>query len=182
MAPSLDKPVTVEFQSKVTPHSSARSTIFSWRVVRRIPKPLAPEKLASTELSESTKRIPRKTCPSPGRIATPSPRSALKVPGINPSPQALSMGGFAPSATITSKPFIRADGAKPPIDKARSEEHTSELQSQSNLVCRLLLEKKKKYITKQSQQHKTELQSHSKIVYRLLPENNNNNHQGNHTN
>src|SRR5688572_31442863 len=29
-------------------------------------------------------------------------------------------------------------------EKARSEEHTSELQSQSNLVCRLLLEKKKK--------------------------------------
>src|SRR2546430_3343965 len=28
----------------------------------------------------------------------------------------------------------------------RSEEHTSELQSQSNLVCRLLLEKKKAYI------------------------------------
>src|SRR2546430_12203524 len=28
-------------------------------------------------------------------------------------------------------------------DAARSEEHTSELQSQSNLVCRLLLEKKK---------------------------------------
>src|SRR5256886_13590842 len=28
--------------------------------------------------------------------------------------------------------------------QARSEEHTSELQSQSNLVCRLLLEKKKK--------------------------------------
>src|SRR2546430_12520892 len=28
----------------------------------------------------------------------------------------------------------------------RSEEHTSELQSQSNLVCRLLLEKKKYYI------------------------------------
>src|SRR2546430_12207015 len=29
----------------------------------------------------------------------------------------------------------------------RSEEHTSELQSQSNLVCRLLLEKKKKATT-----------------------------------
>src|SRR5688572_33206100 len=29
-------------------------------------------------------------------------------------------------------------------DAERSEEHTSELQSQSNLVCRLLLEKKKK--------------------------------------
>src|SRR3989475_7812774 len=30
------------------------------------------------------------------------------------------------------------------LEQARSEEHTSELQSQSNLVCRLLLEKKKK--------------------------------------
>src|SRR5436309_11450954 len=29
----------------------------------------------------------------------------------------------------------------------RSEEHTSELQSRENLVCRLLLEKKKKYMT-----------------------------------
>src|SRR5688572_31856036 len=29
-------------------------------------------------------------------------------------------------------------------DKVRSEEHTSELQSQSNSVCRLLLEKKKR--------------------------------------
>src|SRR2546427_4152961 len=34
----------------------------------------------------------------------------------------------------------RGRGSRP----ARSEEHTSELQSQSNLVCRLLLEKKKK--------------------------------------
>src|SRR5688572_31772554 len=31
-----------------------------------------------------------------------------------------------------------------PVGRRRSEEHTSELQSQSNLVCRLLLEKKKK--------------------------------------
>src|SRR2546430_9728340 len=30
------------------------------------------------------------------------------------------------------------------IQRTRSEEHTSELQSQSNLVCRLLLEKKKR--------------------------------------
>src|SRR2546430_7678198 len=30
----------------------------------------------------------------------------------------------------------------------RSEEHTSELQSQSNLVCRLLLEKKKKRLAR----------------------------------
>src|SRR2546427_6754251 len=35
----------------------------------------------------------------------------------------------------------------------RSEEHTSELQSQSNLVCRLLLEKKKKKQTKESRRY-----------------------------
>src|SRR2546430_9487093 len=34
--------------------------------------------------------------------------------------------------------------AKVGCEQCRSEEHTSELQSQSNLVCRLLLEKKKK--------------------------------------
>src|SRR2546430_12505872 len=34
-----------------------------------------------------------------------------------------------------------------PVGASRSEEHTSELQSQSNLVCRLLLEKKKKKAT-----------------------------------
>src|SRR2546430_10795033 len=37
----------------------------------------------------------------------------------------------------------------------RSEEHTSELQSQSNLVCRLLLEKKKRSICCETEQHTT---------------------------
>src|SRR5690606_42147398 len=35
----------------------------------------------------------------------------------------------------------------------RSEEHTSELQSRENLVCRLLLEKKKKNTQKESRRH-----------------------------
>src|SRR3989475_9468539 len=38
----------------------------------------------------------------------------------------------------------RGDGPAELVLQVRSEEHTSELQSQSNLVCRLLLEKKKK--------------------------------------
>src|SRR2546427_8129051 len=38
---------------------------------------------------------------------------------------------------------LRGNGL-PRLHHLRSEEHTSELQSQSNLVCRLLLEKKKK--------------------------------------
>src|SRR2546430_12420513 len=37
----------------------------------------------------------------------------------------------------------RMNGTVQPAVLERSEEHTSELQSQSNLVCRLLLEKKK---------------------------------------
>src|SRR2546430_12270688 len=46
-------------------------------------------------------------------------------------------------------PRARLRGRRPRSERrscsaARSEEHTSELQSQSNLVCRLLLEKKKK--------------------------------------
>src|SRR2546430_11669345 len=42
--------------------------------------------------------------------------------------------------------FLRETCTGPWLDatRIRSEEHTSELQSQSNLVCRLLLEKKKK--------------------------------------
>src|SRR2546430_10517431 len=39
----------------------------------------------------------------------------------------------------------------------RSEEHTSELQSQSNLVCRLLLEKKKQHIPRLLRYYTTQL-------------------------
>src|SRR2546427_12724931 len=49
------------------------------------------------------------------------------------------------SWSITSS-ARRRYSSKRSICPLRSEEHTSELQSQSNLVCRLLLEKKKKRI------------------------------------
>src|SRR2546427_6823927 len=53
----------------------------------------------------------------------------------------------------------------------RSEEHTSELQSPSNLVCRLLLEKKKKdnYETSPPQQQKlhSTLKSTSNVKYHI---------------
>src|SRR5688572_32172027 len=42
------------------------------------------------------------------------------------------------------QPFVPLEPSVRPGQPLRSEEHTSELQSQSNLVCRLLLEKKKK--------------------------------------
>src|SRR2546426_8534816 len=50
------------------------------------------------------------------------------------------------SLTSTSSPPCSSWECRerPPRGRSRSEEHTSELQSPCNLVCRLLLEKKKK--------------------------------------
>src|SRR5689334_23747421 len=56
----------------------------------------------------------------------------------------------APRASARPTPRLwpgtrdRAAGPRARLARARSEEHTSELQSQFHLVCRLLLEKKKK--------------------------------------
>src|SRR2546430_5127585 len=72
--------------------------------------------------------------------STPSPLSRCATPRVS-SP---------PTATIASMPaLLSAARAR------RSEEHTSELQSQSNLVCRLLLEKKKKNTTQRIDLHLT---------------------------
>src|SRR2546430_11116955 len=49
----------------------------------------------------------------------------------------------APGRGRGGESTLRRARARPGASQ-RSEEHTSELQSQSNLVCRLLLEKKKK--------------------------------------
>src|SRR5436309_11809140 len=50
--------------------------------------------------------------------------------------------GWPFTLTITSPCWSPARAAGPPGTTERSEEHTSELQSRENLVCRLLLEKK----------------------------------------
>src|SRR5438309_9018092 len=51
-----------------------------------------------------------------------------------------------PARKSTAGRTARPDGPSVRRDRhPRSEEHTSELQSQFHLVCRLLLEKKKKY-------------------------------------
>src|SRR2546427_9349329 len=67
-------------------------------------------------------------------------------------PQAF-WGRLAREFVAWKRPFTRVlDESRAPFyewfNDGRSEEHTSELQSQSNLVCRLLLEKKKKTKTR----------------------------------
>src|SRR2546430_11069400 len=52
---------------------------------------------------------------------------------------------LGPSRTVPRNTHVPPhSGDETVASSSRSEEHTSELQSQSNLVCRLLLEKKKK--------------------------------------
>src|SRR5688572_32427569 len=69
----------------------------------------------------------------------------------------------APAAVLAQQPLdevgqfrheVRGEFANRSRIFVRSEEHTSELQSQSNLVCRLLLEKKKKKKKPDNKQHR----------------------------
>src|SRR2546427_914903 len=69
----------------------------------------------------------------------------------------LQMNTRSRGSSIAARIFVSSSPAGPTKilagtfpDDDRSEEHTSELQSQSNLVCRLLLEKKKKKTTAHS--------------------------------
>src|SRR5688572_31287590 len=67
-------------------------------------------------------------------------RSTMTGPVGGPPPKVeTSLGKLGPSPGAGGLPVVGRN------DPCRSEEHTSELQSQSNLVCRLLLEKKKKH-------------------------------------
>src|SRR5256886_1351373 len=74
-----------------------------------------------------------------GRIGQPS-AGDIAVSGGNLSPR----WSHTTSATSDVRTELYYDRTHRDIPGTRSEEHTSELQSQSNLVCRLLLEKKKK--------------------------------------
>src|SRR3989454_7889459 len=92
----------------------------------------------------------------PGRLLISSAMAA----GTHTSP--LPTIGRIPN-TIVTTPQNRALG-RPTIQNAsprmRSEEHTSELQSPCNLVCRLLLEKKKKTPTATSYEGHMTVQPH----------------------
>src|SRR5260221_8834183 len=68
-------------------------------------------------------------------IYTLSLHDALPISSLGPG-----RSGTAECSPRTQRP----PHARPAADADRSEEHTSELQSHSDLVCRLLLEKKKK--------------------------------------
>src|SRR2546430_8713378 len=76
---------------------------------------------------------------SGGPIVARASRSRMRSSGDAPDRDDRAPRGAGGRRTVR-------DRHVPPAPR-RSEEHTSELQSQSNLVCRLLLEKKKDIIT-----------------------------------
>src|SRR5690349_21962300 len=66
----------------------------------------------------------------------------VRVDAANLAPARRNRGGDKRPAGLA----VHADAFHPGETCGRSEEHTSELQSRRDLVCRLLLEKKKKKI------------------------------------
>src|SRR5437016_9032598 len=103
--------------------------------------------------------MPLPRLPNGTRPVTSTP---MKFPSVTKSPNKSEMikTPLRPLAEITFRdpnefpPMIKNCTPPPAASRAvgskeiRSEEHTSELQSLTNLVCRLLLEKKKKKKTK----------------------------------
>src|SRR2546427_1757592 len=71
------------------------------------------------------------------------PRSTL-FPYTTLFRSAAAMNGLSVNGAVRNSAVGASASSHTEKAAARSEEHTSELQSQSNLVCRLLLEKKKK--------------------------------------
>src|SRR2546430_3803038 len=68
---------------------------------------------------------------------------SIGEPGTQLTMRTFHIGGAASRAAAASSVEVRNKGVEGTHGELRSEEHTSELQSQSNLVCPLLLEKKK---------------------------------------
>src|SRR5205085_2302936 len=79
--------------------------------------------------------------PAQGPAPTPDWEVVAKILG---RPGTAAKDGTYKVTLPRSDLSLALDGQALPAG-VRSEEHTSELQSQSNLVCRLLLEKKKKH-------------------------------------
>src|SRR5690606_39668781 len=74
------------------------------------------------------------------------PQSEQVAQRIESAVQVLAEQALADTTLISDDAIKSIQAMIAVIDKKRSEEHTSELQSRENLVCRLLLEKKKGHI------------------------------------
>src|SRR5438093_8402629 len=107
--------------------------------------------LAPTESTAAMKDVPAPTTerakPAPEKKAPqPAPKPATPVVPKTLTAAAGTRVPLAASESISTRQAKPGDAFSATVGE-RSEEHTSELQSLTNLVCRRLLEKKKQYTT-----------------------------------
>src|SRR2546422_4560969 len=94
----------------------------------------------------------RSIAPGPKFSTTTSPRSTIRSKRARPRSafrssvtlRLLALSKRKNHASVSGRSESARRPGSPPGGSIRSEEHTSELQSRLHLVCRLLLEKKKK--------------------------------------
>src|SRR5215212_7815215 len=125
--------------SLILPGSAAVSRADDEPVIPEIIPPMTEPQATATVAATATPRVRAISTPvasTPNDAAPPAPLAACDRPPGRPEPTSWRVEG--------NDPVNDMRGTIQATFKARSEEHTSELQSLRHLVCRLLLQKKKK--------------------------------------
>src|SRR5688572_19078409 len=110
-----------------------RTIVFGMAIVAVSGNPAS----AQTQAPSPTRPVPQGQQPPPKPTPTPAPK-----PTPTPTAMPAAEPGYVETVTVVSATKAEQKLVDAPATMTRSEEHTSELQSQSNLVCRLLLENK----------------------------------------
>src|SRR6266566_4937727 len=129
----------------------------------RVGSTVRPERLA--RLSDAPGRSRLGWCPARGRDRGPvHPERFRDVLLLRPGWRSLGPHEQRAPRHLGRRPLV--DGSSAAVSgreaMSRSEEHTSELQSPCNLVCRLLLEKKKQKINNKEEKGKNEKKNKEK--------------------
>src|SRR5699024_12837879 len=104
---------------------------------------LPPHRRTSNSLFRARTTPPRHPHSFPTRRSSDLSRLKISVNPANP-PGPKSASGASPSAAAFKSQPAEKNFSPAPVIMARSEEHTSELQSRFDIVCRRLLEKTNK--------------------------------------
>src|SRR5438309_4262055 len=144
------------------PQTSQRQSARNWSAVERYVMMKAPSSGPdNTSMPPSTMYIAMSTLRLKSKLSywmntawwayRPPPTPATNAPAAKAVSFArvtsMPMASAAVSSSLTAAEAMGIDVTRAKLTAFRSEEHTSELQSQFHLVCRLLLEKKKKRST-----------------------------------
>src|SRR5688572_24444659 len=144
--PKDGKVVVIEMNPRVS-RSSALASKATGFPIAKIAAKLAVGYTLNEIPNDITKKTPASFEPMLDYVVVKIPKWAFeKFPDSDPTlgTQMKSVGEVMAIGRTFKEAFLKGIRSLERASDGRSEEHTSELQSQSNLVCRLLLEKKKK--------------------------------------